>query len=530
MIRFKTADCIESGSHDFSGRSGAAVLPAAYYVEQGIVRFTVETAYMRFFRPRSLTDLLVLGLLLIAVPLVTAVLYGGIQLQRLSTESQNLVRRSVEVTRQNQSLFEHISAMERSANLYSVLKDPRLVEAFASNQQRFMASIAGVGRALDDGAVGRELQKVGLVAGQTLRIVTAPGGVSDAAAMQASFDRLTVAATQLSLATRRHIDDRLAALESRANTHRRRLLWTISLLVPASVLFALFLVLLVLRPLRAIDRAIAELGRGTFSRAIAIAGPRDLEALGGQLEWLRTRLLELAQEKNRFLRHMSHELKTPLANIREGTDLLLEGAVGDLGEPQREVVGILRENALSLQRLIENLLSFSAWQSSSVGLELSEFQLRAVVKSVIDTQRLAIVAHRLRLDLNIEDILLYADRGKLRLVFDNLLSNALNYTPRNGVIHIHARRSDDRAIVDFADSGPGIPVKERARIFEAFQTGNALHSGPLKGTGIGLSVVLEFLQVHGGTVEIVDGEFQGAHFRLTLPLRQTVRGERADAI
>jgi two-component system sensor histidine kinase GlrK len=105
----------------------------------------------------------------------------------------------------------------------------------------------------------------------------------------------------------------------------------------------------------------------------------------------------------------------------------------------------------------------------------------------------------------------------------------LNYTPRGGVIHIHARHSGDSAVVDFADSGPGIPQSERERIFEAFHTGNALQSGPLKGTGIGLSVVLEFMQVHGGTVEIVDGEYQGAHFRLTLPLRQVIRGERADA-
>ncbi len=88
-------------------------------------------------------------------------------------------------------------------------------------------------------------------------------------------------------------------------------------------------------------------------------GPADIEKLGRQLEWLRLRLLELAQERNRFLRHMSHELKTPLANIREGTELLMDGAVGELASGQREVTGILRENGLRLQRMIENLLSFS---------------------------------------------------------------------------------------------------------------------------------------------------------------------------
>src|SRR6185436_8779067 len=87
----------------------------------------------------------------------------------------------------------------------------------------------------------------------------------------------------------------------------------------------------VVRPLRQIDRAINELGSGTLQAQIQVRGPADIERLGRQLEWLRLRLLELAQERNRFLRHMSHELKTPLANIREGTELLMDGAVGELG-------------------------------------------------------------------------------------------------------------------------------------------------------------------------------------------------------
>ena len=113
-----------------------------------------------------------------------------------------------------------------------------------------------------------------------------------------------------------------------------------------------------------------------------VQGPVGPQALGRQLEWLRVRLLEIAEERNRFLRHMSHELKTPLANIREGTELLLEGAVGSLGSEQREVAGILRDNSLRLQRLIENLLSYSEWQANARrGLEVSEIGLQPLVKS-----------------------------------------------------------------------------------------------------------------------------------------------------
>ncbi len=102
---------------------------------------------------------------------------------------------------------------------------------------------------------------------------------------------------------------------------------------------------------------------------------------------------------------MSHELKTPLANIREGTELLMDGAVGPLEAGQREVTAILQENSIKLQRMIENLLSFSAWQSNSSALDPSEFRIRPVVKQVLENQQLTLVSQRLRLDVKIDDIM-----------------------------------------------------------------------------------------------------------------------------
>ncbi len=196
------------------------------------------------------------------------------------------------------------------------------------------------------------------------------------ASVLARFDRLSDLAKDIADNGNRQIDVRLAELQRHTTSTQKRLFWQSALLVPLTLIAILSLTLSIGRPLRAIDRAISELGRGTFSRSIEVSGPRDLERLGAQLEWLRLRLLDLAQERNRFLRHMSHELKTPLANIREGAELLMDGAVGPLDNSQREVVAILRDNGIKLHRLIENLLSFSAWQKESVGLDLTEFRLR----------------------------------------------------------------------------------------------------------------------------------------------------------
>ena len=326
------------------------------------------------------------------------------------------------------------------------------------------------------------------------------------------------------------VDARLADLQVAAIHTQRRLLWQAIALVPVTALIVWVFVTLLARPIRDIDQAISELGRGTFSRPIEVHGPGDLERLGRQLEWLRARLLDLAQEKNRFLRHMSHELKTPLANIREGTELLIEGAVGELDPNQREIAVILRENGIKLQRLIENLLTFSTWQSKSAGLELSRFALRQLVGSVISAQQLTLVANRIHIELEVEDVEITADRGKLRLILDNLLSNAVKFTPREGKISIHARHRTDELVLDVVDTGPGIPLQDRAHIFEAFYTGTTSQSGKLKGTGIGLSVVMEFVRAHGGTIELLGETTPGAHFRIHLPVRPEVTQDASEDV
>ena len=143
---------------------------------------------------------------------------------------------------------------------------------------------------------------------------------------------------------------------------------------------------------------------------------------------------------------------------------------------------------------------------------------------MLESQQLTLVGQRVRLDVRVEDVTVAADRGKLKLILDNLLSNAIKFTPHGGTIHIHAQARREQLVLDVADTGAGIPLEERGRIFEAFYQGKSPQGGHVKGTGIGLSVVIEFVQAHGGTIEIVDGQFTGAHFRIRLPLRQPVSG------
>jgi two-component system sensor histidine kinase GlrK len=466
---------------------------------------------------------MLVGLALIAVPLLVALLTAVLQIRDLADTGTKIVIEGVAGARASQKLFGQIASLERTARLYDVLGTRNLLDLYrtqdgllsATRQQLHRQATSDARQTLDElGVLQRSLSNT---------VMSAPPGSSAAVASDLSsrFTQLSALVERVAQQSNAQVDAEVAALEEQTQQARKRLLWQAAPLLPLAVVAVFVFTLGVGRPLRQLDRAISELGQGTFTNQIAVTGPHDLERLGGQLEWLRQRLVELAHERNRFLRHMSHELKTPLANIREGTELLMDGAVGELDSNQREVAAILRENGIKLQRMIENLLSFSAWQTSSVGLEATEFRLRPLVKQVLENQQLTLLSQRVRLDVRVEDVTLVADRGKIRLILENLVSNAVKYSPKGGTIHLRARAAGTQLVLDVADSGPGIPPEERHHVFDAFYTGRAAKSTVVKGTGIGLSVVLEFVAAHGGSVQIVDGEFPGAHFRITMPIRVT---------
>jgi two-component system sensor histidine kinase GlrK len=485
---------------------------------------------MWFPWPKSLSGLMMVGFTFVAAPLLYAVVIAGMQMNHLSTRSEELVLHGIRGTRNNQRIFEEIGALERTARLYQIIGSADLLEVYGRNQQRLKLTLKELLAMPLDPESHDEAQALESQAAQLYQeLKTSAPNSAHMADIVNAFPQLSDMASKVSSRISAQIDRELATLQSETLTAQQNLFWETLLLVPITLAVVGGFTYFFGRPIRAIDRAISELGRGTFSRPIAIRGPADLERLAAQLEWLRGRLLDLAQEKNRFLRHMSHELKTPLANIREGTELLMDGAVGELQSGQREVTAILRENGMKLQRLIENLLSFSAWQAKSVGLEISEFKLRPLIKSVLENQQLTLVAQRVRLDVHVEDLTALADRGKIRLILDNLLSNAIKFTPRGGTISIQARGERDKLVLDVMDSGPGIPAEERNRIFEAFYQGKTPQGGHVKGTGIGLSVVTEFVNAHGGTIEILEAKTGGAHFRVRLPLRQSTSSEKAHA-
>ncbi|HLF11832.1 MAG TPA: ATP-binding protein [Gammaproteobacteria bacterium] len=475
---------------------------------------------MKLARPRTLLGLVLLGLAFVTLPLLVAVGNAVIKLGQLAAESETVLNEGAAATQENQRLASLLTDMERNARQYLVLQDTELLTLYDGDQAAFEQSLRALFALPRDPASTSQLSRLTAMSRniqQTLRNGATEGALD---IIINSFREMNISARDIAQEMRVLINSRLNELQENARSAQQALAWQSAALIPGTLVLVLLFLLHVGRPMRQVDRAIRELGEGDFSRPITVSGPTDIETLGRQLEWLRHRLKESTDEKNKFLRHMSHELKTPLANIREGTELLLDGSVGPLDHQQQEVTSILRDNGVKLQRLIENLLTFSAWQTQTASLDLTEFELKPMVFSVLSQHRLVVSNKRIKLQLNVSAISVRADEGKLKLVLENLLSNAIKFTPAGGAIQVNAAMEGTELVIDVADNGPGVDPEDGDRIFEAFYQGRRLQGGPVGGTGIGLSVVSECVQAHGGSVQLLRGEQPGAHFQVRLPLRR----------
>ncbi|MHB1173944.1 MAG: HAMP domain-containing sensor histidine kinase [Sulfuriferula sp.] len=316
------------------------------------------------------------------------------------------------------------------------------------------------------------------------------------------------------------IEHEVAAMQDMAWHARSIVVWQLLALVPFAILLALGFSILIARPIRQIDAAIRTMGEGELSKAVSVDGPQDLRYLGQRLDWMRRRLLEVEEQKTRFLRHVSHELKTPLTAMREGADLLAEGVAGELTTKQRQIANILYTNSIQLQKRIEDLLNYSALQSGKTALVKRTAALRKIVENVLQDQNLAIMNKDLQVDFICPDLSVECDQQKISIIVDNLVSNAVKFSPYGGHIKINASQVGELVSIDVVDSGPGVEAADHARVFEPFYQGRKAPDMHVQGTGLGLSIAREYARVHGGDIVLLTEAGAGANFCFSLPVGQ----------
>ena len=470
---------------------------------------------MRIRYPKSFVKLLSAGFLLAVLPLLVGLFANLVAIQRLTAQSQRAVFDAARVAHAVRQLSEAANDLERAAQQGVILQDHALWENYRQLHGRFAAAGAEMAALPLEAAMDGKLRRL-LAVERALNAELERLGPADRGAVVLARQHAEVSA-----AARTLLADSGGAVDREAESLRRLAEETESgvklqllLLLPVAIFLVVGFGYLLAKPIAQIEQGISDLGNRRLENRIEVNGPDDLEQLGRQLDWLRLRLLQLEEQKSRFLRHVSHELKTPLTALREGSDLLSEGVGGPLTTRQEEIVRILRQQGLELQRLIEDLLRHGEAEFQQTPIRLQPVRVRELIDRLAATHHLALQSRNLRLVIESEEAVLVSDAARLRIILDNLLSNAVKFSPEGGRIVVKAHEAEDKWLFEVIDDGPGVAEAEREQLFEPFYRGAAKAAGAVKGTGLGLSIVREHVLSLGGEIEVGTGR---GHFIVRLP-------------
>jgi two-component system sensor histidine kinase GlrK len=473
---------------------------------------------MRIRYPNSFLKFTLLGFVVAAIPILAGLFYSVDSLDRLARDSRRVVYQSAQAVNGSRDLLDAAATMERAARQYAILGDATLWSAYQQAHARFAKTGAMLDALVWDGQQWQGLDAL-IAREAALRDVLnrSPSRAKDITTRTNDFSGVVDDAKAISAQSHSLVDQEIAALLNRAENERARVNWVLWGLAPLVTLMVVGVPLLIVKPIRQIDTAIRSLRAGNLEEPIKVDGPSDLEYLAERLDWMRQGLLDVEAEKSRFLRHLSHELKTPLTAVRESAELLWDGSLGGLTGAQSEVVSILRQNGQRLQKLIEDLLAYRTLLSETRQSAPRPTRAIAVVERVLLDQRAARLAKNIRIENRVANVEWLADPEKVRVILDNLISNAIRFSPLGGCVGVRAEAEEHDVVLEVWDEGPGLAEEDRPHVFDAFFQGKQPIATSQRGTGLGLSIARELVLALRGRITANNRAGGGACFLVVLP-------------
>ncbi|WP_083330618.1 MULTISPECIES: HAMP domain-containing sensor histidine kinase [Pseudoalteromonas] len=286
-------------------------------------------------------------------------------------------------------------------------------------------------------------------------------------------------------------------------------LFGLFILIPLLVVISLLVIRRVTRQLSALEEVIWQLGEGRFDTPINLHGSEEFVALGKELDWLREELQRSHKQKETFLRHVSHELKTPLASLTEGNSLLQSGSFGAISSPQQRIINIMDGALTRLATLIDDLLNYSA---ASHPLAQQQHPFAHIKDELLKHFALQIDESNIELkwrDKSEQTCLPYLP---VKLILTQLIGNALQYA--NSTIEVKYCVVHNDVFIDVKDDGPGIELSEQHKLTQPFYRGK--HSENHVGSGLGLAIVSECVKQLKGTIRWQHAK-QGCHICIQFP-------------
>ena len=236
-----------------------------------------------------------------------------------------------------------------------------------------------------------------------------------------------------------------------------------------------------------------------------------------------TKEVEVDKLKSEFVSTVSHELRTPMTSIKGYADLMLMGAAGTMSPPQERYLKVIKNNADRLHMLVNDLLNISRIETGKTTLDLRPLDVPQIIDQVVEGHLQGRIQHeskKLNIKKDIEPTLplVNADHARITQILTNLIDNAFNYTPEDGLISLSVKSNGEYVFVSVKDSGIGISEENQQKIFERFFRADDEHVQAVPGTGLGLAIVRSLIEMHGGQLKVDSILGEGSTFTFNLPV------------
>lgn len=461
----------------------------------------------------SLRQLTLASFMLALVPLVVLLWQSQSTLSKMSQIAASEAQFSVGLVRKMGNIENVAIDVERWIRQYHVLKKEELRELTDNNIDRMREMLTETCIELEPPAVCDAVAK-------RLTWFQENTDISDQLLLDAQLAEFRRSLSELHEQVDDLLDGRILQQQAYVNSVQQSQAWSTAILVTISLLLIIFASQLILLPVAKIERVIGAIARQASKLpAISRSGPKELIELEHKLHWLADRLNQLEHLRHALLRHASHELKTPLASIKEGCSLLSEQVVGPLNGQQIEVVSLLNSSTERLNLLIEQLLDYNLLLQQAKPV-YQKVDAKKLINEVLTDNALAVQQNDHKIELSLKVISLRVDPNLFRRIMDNLLSNALAHGTVGRPININLYAQQDMLVLDVANRGRKIPEEQREILFEPFKRGENRRNDRVIGSGLGLSIVADCARMMHGSADIVDVDYADVCVRVCLPLTE----------
>ena len=481
----------------------------------------------------SIKKLTILGFTLVALPLVIALIYSAIQVDQMSKQATQSIFSVATLTTVNRELNENQLKLERFASQYVVLKDEELKANYLAQELLLLTLVNSKLTIYNDEILNTDSQSFSSIISTIHElIVNKPIEDNSLEAIQVHFISLAKVSQRINQRSIDLINTQANQIKLTADQVSSTMLISL-LIIPITVVIAGLFIFLITTPLKVLIEKIQSLEKGDFEKKIELRGSPEITEIADALEIMRLRLHALELQKSSFIRHISHELKTPLAAIREGTELLYDNSVGELNYEQQEICHIIKDSVNRLQRLIEDLLDFNIVLDSTSLQDSEKIYLKSLLDSVLADHKLDVKRKKIVIKQDVDNIFFHSNAKQLKVVLDNVLSNAIKYSPENSSIEISITLKEKKLQLSIIDHGPGISTEIEDKVFDAFYQGPAPENSQIKGSGLGLTIVKELLMRLNGEINIVkqhtynaSGKNSGTWVQIILPRAKRVERKK----